>query len=113
MLLNVLRDVIDGLDKCLPDTLAAARYTSQIENLLEEYKPYYKDHGTSSLHVTYNQHCERLLNEMMDQNGPNNSHNTGVLNYERARLLLDKHPLHAFKSQVVEFLRSVEEKVLK
>ncbi len=112
MLLNVLRDVIDGLDKSLPDTLSAARCTSQIENLWEEYKPYYKDNGTSRLDVTYNQHCECFRNEIMDLNGLNNTHNTGVLNYERARLLLDQHPLHAFKSQVVEFLRSVEEKVL-
>ena len=92
----------DRPDKSVSDAVTLDRYTSEIENLLKVNQHYYHENETDSLHTSYGQLCKFFLKDVI---------NKDELNYNRARRLLDEHPLEAFKLKVIQFLRFVEDKV--
>eukprot|EP01032_Pedospumella_encystans_P017037 gene17037-19420_t len=102
ILLSALRDVADRPDKSVSDAVTLD-YTSEIENLLKVYQHYYHDNEADSLHTSYGQFRELLVEGVMVKD---------ELNYDRVRRLLDEHPLEAFKLKVIQFLRLVEDKAL-
>lgn len=94
--------MVDRPDKSVSDSGTSDRSTTEIENLLKVYQHYYYDNETDSLHNSYGPLRESLLEGVMDKD---------ELNYDRLRLLVDEHPLEAFKLIVIQFLRLVEDKV--
>ena len=90
------------LDKSVSDSVTSDRYTSEMENLLKVYQHYYHDIKTDSLHTSYGQLRESLLEGVIDKD---------EVNYDRVRRLLDGHSLEAFKLKVIQFLRLIEDKV--
>lgn len=92
----------DRPDKSVSDAVTLDRYTSEIENLLKVNQHYYHENETDSLHTSCSQLCKFFLKDVI---------NKDELNYNRARRLIDAHPLEAFKLKVIQFLRLVEDKV--